>query len=223
MFCDTAIPIGVPFAHSLVCVTSVVLWTSSRLLDVPCGTLMFSSLLLSSVNLLSLEFQVPLGPFSAFALVLPFRLPLPNFCTRLEVSSIEPLSIGDSDFSLGAFSRCSRSSLLRISFMLWIVVDTPEPFLISERKLLKPSSSGPLLLSFPPLRKYPFLLADLGCHPADSGLVEEPMSLDREKKLMKSGRKVAIEEAVMPMPGSTVDPTCAHSVHSYNDSDCTHR
>ena len=33
----------------------------------------------------------------------------------------------------------------------------------------------------------------------------EPKSLEREKKATKSGRMVAIEEAVMPMPGSTVD------------------
>lgn len=37
------------------------------------------------------------------------------------------------------------------------------------------------------------------------GVVVDPKSLDREKKAMKSGRIVAIDDAVMPMPGSTVD------------------
>lgn len=32
-----------------------------------------------------------------------------------------------------------------------------------------------------------------------------PKSLDREKKATKSGRIVAIDDATMPMPGSTVD------------------
>jgi len=35
--------------------------------------------------------------------------------------------------------------------------------------------------------------------------VVEPKSLDREKKATKSGRIVAIDDATMPMPGSTVD------------------
>ncbi len=33
----------------------------------------------------------------------------------------------------------------------------------------------------------------------------ELKSLEREKKTTKSGRIVAIDEATMPMPGSTVD------------------
>jgi hypothetical protein len=47
--------------------------------------------------------------------------------------------------------------------------------------------------TFPMLRGYVF------------PLVVEPKSLDREKKATKSGRIVAIDDATMPMPGSTVD------------------
>jgi hypothetical protein len=35
--------------------------------------------------------------------------------------------------------------------------------------------------------------------------VVEPKSLDREKKATKSGRIVAIDDAIMPIPDSTVD------------------
>jgi len=36
--------------------------------------------------------------------------------------------------------------------------------------------------------------------------VEEPRSLERERKVTNRGRRVAIDEAVIPIPGSTVDP-----------------
>jgi hypothetical protein len=36
--------------------------------------------------------------------------------------------------------------------------------------------------------------------------VEEPRRREREKKVMKRGRRVASAEAVRPIPGSTVDP-----------------
>ena len=35
--------------------------------------------------------------------------------------------------------------------------------------------------------------------------VDDPRSLDRERNAIKRGRRVAIDDAVMPMPGSTVD------------------
>ena len=38
-----------------------------------------------------------------------------------------------------------------------------------------------------------------------SRVVVEPKSLDREKNATKRGRMVAIDDAVIPTPGSTVD------------------
>ena len=62
------------------------------------------------------------------------------------------------------------------------------------------SSSSTVLFSF--LRKYPSRDALLGfVFP----WVLELESLEREKKATKSGRIVAIDDATMPMPGSTVD------------------
>jgi hypothetical protein len=55
------------------------------------------------------------------------------------------------------------------------------------------------------LRKYPTRDALLGYVVGLVGEVVDPKSLDREKKAMKSGRIVAMDDAVRPMPGSTVD------------------
>ena len=62
------------------------------------------------------------------------------------------------------------------------------------------SSSSTVLFSF--LRKCPSCDALLGfVFP----WVLELKRLEREKKAIKSGRIVAIDDATMPMPGSTVD------------------
>jgi hypothetical protein len=56
---------------------------------------------------------------------------------------------------------------------------------------------------------FPFLRKNPSSGPVFLGYVfpcvVEPKSLDREKKATKSGRIVAIDDAIMPMPGSTVD------------------
>ncbi len=77
----------------------------------------------------------------------------------------------------------------------------PAPF---ARSLLKPNS-----MSFrkPSLRTYPPRLPPLELGQAllpPRLRVDEPKSLERERKLRNSGRKVAIAAAVIPIPGSTV-------------------
>ena len=62
------------------------------------------------------------------------------------------------------------------------------------------SSSSTSMFSL--LRKYPSRDVFLGYV---LPRVVEPKSLDREKNARKRGRMVTIDDAVMPMPGSTVD------------------
>ena len=65
------------------------------------------------------------------------------------------------------------------------------------------SSNSSSVVSF--LRKYPSRDPFLGYLSALLGELVDPKSLDRERKARKSGRMVAMDDAVMPMPGSTVD------------------
>ena len=84
-----------------------------------------------------------------------------------------------------------------------MTVVTPTPLAMSP---LNPNSSAPSFGPLP-LRKYPALPGF-----RDDGhallplwlLVEEPRSFERERKVRKRGRKVAMAAAVMPIPGSTV-------------------
>lgn len=49
-----------------------------------------------------------------------------------------------------------------------------------------------------------FLSCTLGFQAVAPGLLE-PKSLERERNAWKRGRRQAMDDAVMPMPGSTVD------------------
>lgn len=104
--------------------------------------------------------------------------------------------IGEVALSLDTFFTSS-------SWLLRIVVDT-DPFVKPER----PNSSTLSGLSFPEDLKYDLL--ESGPAPPiqvwDGCVVDEPMRWEREKKLLKSGFRVAKADAVIPSPGSTVDP-----------------
>ena len=81
----------------------------------------------------------------------------------------------------------------------WVLVTV-----VVTRMLLPRSewSSISFALIFFLLRKYPSCDVFLGyVFPR----VVEPKSLDREKNATKSGRIVAIDDAIIPIPGSTVD------------------
>lgn len=56
----------------------------------------------------------------------------------------------------------------------------------------------------------------VGLWPCERELLEMPMRL---KKVLKSGRRVGIEAAVMPMPGSTVDQMATSRVDPVGVSD----
>lgn len=58
------------------------------------------------------------------------------------------------------------------------------------------------------MREDPFRLPleyGVGAHPIEPDVLDLGSTRVREKKVLNRGRKQAMEEAVIPMPGSTVD------------------
>jgi len=98
----------------------------------------------------------------------------------------------------------SRFPYVRVDWVLVIVVVTR--IVVPRSEWSSNSSSLPFsLLRRCPSRDafmYPSLDAFLGYAPLR---VVDPKSLDRERNATKRGRIFAIDDAVMPMPGSTVD------------------
>ena len=94
--------------------------------------------------------------------------------------------------------------LVSISLFLPVRVDSVLVMVVVTRMLLPrsewSSNSSTSVISL--FRKYPSRDALLGYV---LPRVVEPKSLDREKNATKRGRMVAIDDAVIPMPGSTVD------------------
>ena len=106
---------------------------------------------------------------------------------------------------LSPFSALSLSLMLvSISLFLPVRVDSVLVMVVVTRMLLPrsewSSNSSTSVISL--FRKYPSRDALLGYV---LPRVVEPKSLDREKNATKRGRMVAIDDAVIPMPGSTVD------------------
>jgi hypothetical protein len=138
-----------------------------------------------------------------------FLIPDPQLCASSLLTSVNLLSL--SFHPLGLVVNGPTLSLLPD---ILLITPFPSPLSMSDpastkvvtplffpMSLLNPNSSAPPLLR---LRIYP------GFPEGDQGLEaprEEvpPSNLDRERKVRKRGRRVAIEEAAMPIPVSMVD------------------